>query len=211
MVRDAFTYANKPRQGRLRGVIQPADADDPQPNPPDDECLIHIHYVPGQKITPDEELELVVAGEDFSLVAWMSEIEQLPEQQRPTVAVLVPENSRGFQLARLLKRHGIPYEELLRSTSETRETAGILTAVLDYMSSPLDLRRLKQLYWSIMAPELRKAGGRCRISQMLCSSPSSGKLRISWPSGTPDWGRSSQEETGGGGGPERFGRWRGGW
>jgi len=197
VVRDAFTYANKPRQGRLRGVIQPADADDPQPNPPDDECLIHIHYVPGQKITPDDELELVVAGEDFSLVAWMSEIEHLPEQQRPTVAVLVPENSRGFQLAKLLKRHGVPYEELLRSTSETRETAGILTTVLEYMSSPLDLRRLKQLYWSIMAPELKEklvedVEYRKWLTDFFAQFRHVEDLL--WPSGTPDWGRSEPGE-----------------
>lgn len=154
-VRDAFTYIDKPKHNQVRGVIKPTAVDDPQPNPLDDECVIHIHYAPGQKVSPDDELELIVSGEDFSLKAWMSEIEHLPEQERPTVAVLVPENSRGFKLTALLKRNGIPYEELLRSTSETRETASVLAAVLDYLSRPLDLNKLKQLYWSVMAQELR--------------------------------------------------------
>lgn len=195
--REAFTYAHKPKQGRVRGVIKPAEADDPQPNPLAEECTIHIHFVPGQKITPDDELEMVVAGEDFSLVAWMSEIEHLPEHERPTVAVLVPENSRGFQLAKLLRRHGVPYEELLRSTSETRETAGILTAVLDYLSSPLDLRKLKQLYWTIMAPELKERVAE-DIDLRKWLTDFFAQFRhveeLLWPSSGFEWGQNRPED-----------------
>ena len=40
--------------------ILPTEPDDPQQNPPADETRIHIHYTPGQKVTPDQELDIVV-------------------------------------------------------------------------------------------------------------------------------------------------------
>lgn len=152
-MRDAFNYLVQPQHGVMRGYVQPAGDGDPQPNPT--EGHIHVVYQPGQKITPDEELELVVSGAEFSLVPFMDEISALPEEDRPTVAVLVPENSRGFKLAEVLRRYNIPYEELLRSTTATREAVNLLRTLLEYLSNPADLKALKQLYWVLM-PEYRR-------------------------------------------------------
>ena len=70
----------------------------------------------------------------------------LPDHRDWTVAVLVPENSRGFKVAEELKERGIEYEELLRSTAATRDAAGRLQAVFDYLAEPTSSRLLGRLY-----------------------------------------------------------------
>lgn len=148
-LRDAFDLQDDP--GIRRGVIKPTPKRDPQPNPPDDSCFIHIEYRPDQKVRPEKELEMIVSGEEYSLLSWLHEIEQLPEDERPTVAVLVPENSRGFKLAEMLRKYNIRYEELLRSTTATRQTVTALRLILEYLSDPTDLKTLKQLFWVLMS------------------------------------------------------------
>ncbi len=154
-LRDAFRYRIDSQQGPLRGHIRAAPAGDPRPGPDDRETEIVIRYQPDQKITPDKELEMVVSGDEFSLLEWLSEVEQFSEEDRPTVAVLVPENSRGFKLAEMLRQFGVRYEELLRSTTETREAVSLLQTLLEYLSDPGDLRRLKLVYWELMSGEHR--------------------------------------------------------
>ena len=67
-------------------------------------------------VSPDQEIEAVVD----SVSKW------LPEHQDSTVAILVPRNNSGFEVATALKARGIEYVELLRSTRSTREAAGAL-------------------------------------------------------------------------------------
>src|SRR5690606_17213382 len=67
-LRDAFNYVYDTVRHARRGVILPTEPDDPQQNPPDAKTPVHIAYTPGQKISPEREREMVVAGEDFSLV-----------------------------------------------------------------------------------------------------------------------------------------------
>jgi len=155
-LRDAFDYRPDSRQGMARGVIRMAEAGDPQPNPPDELTFIRLVYRPDQKITPDQERDMVVAGDDMSLLEWLSEIAEQPEDRRPTVAVLVPENSSGFKLVEVLRRYGVPYEELLRSTTATREAVSLLQTVLEYLGDPADLKRLKLLYWALMPEPQRE-------------------------------------------------------
>lgn len=152
-LRDAFNYVYDTVRHARRGVILPTEPDDPQQNPPDG--LIHIAYEPGQKISPEREREMVVAGEWFSLVELFRELEDVPENERPTIAVLVPENQLGFKLTDLLRRHNIPYEELLRSTTETRQAVAQLRTVLEFLAEPTDVRKLKQVYWTLMPPDQR--------------------------------------------------------
>jgi DNA helicase-2/ATP-dependent DNA helicase PcrA len=147
---DAFTLREHAAHGAIRGVIRPTPPGDPQTNPLASNAMIHIEYSPERRVTPDQELELVVAGEDYALVPWLREIEALPEAERPTVAVLVPENNRGFKLAELLRKYGVEYEELLRSTTATRQAVTLIRTVLDYLANPVDLRNLKQVYWALM-------------------------------------------------------------
>jgi len=89
-----------------------------------------------QKFSPGEELRAVAD----SLARW------LPEHPDETVAVLVPRNQRGFEVVGELKKRGLEYVELLRSTRETRETAGALGNVLKYLADPSSPKKLATVY-----------------------------------------------------------------
>jgi len=103
--------------------IEPAPPGDPQPNPSNEGRYV---YLSPAKYSPDAELTAVVD----SLARW------LPEHAEETVAVLVPRNERGFQVADLLRRRHIPYVELLHSTTSTRQVAEILARIMDYLANP---------------------------------------------------------------------------
>ncbi len=106
--------------------IEPTPPDDPQPNPTDsDDLKVVLHHKP---LSPERELKSVID----SLIRW------LPDHADQTVAVLAPDNRRGFRLAERLKQKDIPYDEMLRSTSSTRQAARALERVLRYLAEPLN-------------------------------------------------------------------------
>ncbi|MBC7249547.1 MAG: ATP-dependent helicase [Anaerolineae bacterium] len=109
--------------------IQPTLPGDPQPNPPDNPAAVRLV---ARKFTPDAEIKAVVD----SLARW------LPEHPDATVAVLVPRNKRGFEVTRALKAAGIAYVELLRSTTSTREVAGVLANALRALADPGSSKKL---------------------------------------------------------------------
>ncbi|MBC7233451.1 MAG: ATP-dependent helicase [Chloroflexi bacterium] len=109
--------------------ILPTAEGDAQPNPPDEECRIYFH--PG-RLTPDGEIRTVVK----SLAKWV------PAHREQTVAVLVPDNERGFKFAEALRQKGLACVELLNSTGPTRDTAGILEAILMHLADPDNPKRL---------------------------------------------------------------------
>ncbi|MCP4542787.1 MAG: ATP-dependent helicase [Chloroflexi bacterium] len=113
--------------------IEPTPPGDPQPNPPDDPSQVRII---ARKFKSGDELNAVVD----SLARW------LPDHQDQTVAVLVPRNQRGFDLANELKARGIEYVELLRSTMSTREAAGALGNVVNYLADPASTNKLARTY-----------------------------------------------------------------
>jgi DNA helicase-2/ATP-dependent DNA helicase PcrA len=121
--------------------IRPTEPGDTQPNPPNETSTIYIHP-PDAALTPDKELDAVVK----SLKQW------LPDNLDKTVAVLVPENSRGFQLATRLEREDIPYEELLRSTTRTRQAATQLSIILTYLADPRQSNALARVYSEVWLP-----------------------------------------------------------
>ncbi|MBN1135128.1 MAG: ATP-dependent helicase, partial [Anaerolineae bacterium] len=95
-----------------------------------------------QGLTPEQELQTVVD----SLQRWAEAQEAAPEDGQGTCAVLVPRNQRGFELAALLKQRKIPYIELLRSTSITRQTAGALGNLLRCLADPTSSRKLAMAF-----------------------------------------------------------------
>jgi DNA helicase-2/ATP-dependent DNA helicase PcrA len=117
------------REAFVRQHIEPTGPGDPQPNPP-----AHLDAVQllNKGHSPQAELEAVVD----SLERW------LPGHEDQTVAVLVPRNQRGFDLTDRLKQREIPHVELLRSTSTTRDTAGVLGNLLRCLADPTSPRRL---------------------------------------------------------------------
>lgn len=127
--------------------IMPTSPGDPQTNPPKGE--IYIDWEPGKNITPDEEIRRVVR----SIKNW------LPDNQDKTVAVLVPENSRGFKMVEALAAAEIPYEELLRSSTATRATASQIQLVLDFVADPTNTRSVARLFSEVWWPLAHQAEG----------------------------------------------------
>lgn len=119
----------------LRGppFIQPTPPGDPQPNPPVDPSTV---YISDQRYSPEHEIDIVVK----SLQRWQH------EDQRDTAAVLVPRNQRGFELADALRKAGIKYVELLRSSTSTRKTAGALGNILQYLAQPTSIPLLARAF-----------------------------------------------------------------
>jgi DNA helicase-2/ATP-dependent DNA helicase PcrA len=113
--------------------IEPTGPGDPQPNPPED--IAAVQPV-DRRFSPEAELRAVAD----SLQHW------LPSHQDRTVAVLVPRNKRGADLADILKQRGIPYVELLRSTNVTRQTAGAIAILLRCLADPTSPRKLAKAF-----------------------------------------------------------------
>jgi DNA helicase-2/ATP-dependent DNA helicase PcrA len=61
--------------------------------------------------------------------------------------VLTPTNHHGFRISDALRKRGIePIDSLLRSSLTTRQTAGALTHILNYLADPGSARKLAQMY-----------------------------------------------------------------
>jgi DNA helicase II / ATP-dependent DNA helicase PcrA len=115
-------------------IIEHTPPGDPQPNPPDDPDGVRIIW---RKFTPQEEVKAVAD----SLARY------LPEHPDATVAVLVPRNQRGADLADEFSRRQIEFEDgLLRSSSATRFSAGKLGDLLSYLADPQSARKLAKVY-----------------------------------------------------------------
>jgi len=131
-----------------------------------------------RKFTPREELLAVVD----SLARW------LPEHTDETVAVLVPRNQRGFAVVSQLKKRGIEYVELLRSTMPTREAAGALGNVVNYLADPASPTKLARVYrvWRREDREDEEAGARLAVvadALRRCRHVE----RFLWPRWEDDW------------------------
>ena len=126
------------RGALLRQYIVPTGPGDAQPNPPADPGAVHLV---SEGLTPDQELQTVAD----SLQRWAAAQAAKPEPDE-TCAALVPRNQRGFELAGLLKQRNIPYMELLRSSSSTRQTAGALGNLLRCLADPTSARKLAMAF-----------------------------------------------------------------
>ncbi|HEY9076529.1 MAG TPA: ATP-dependent helicase [Anaerolineaceae bacterium] len=114
--------------------ILPTAPGDPQPNPPDEECNIHLSH---RKFTPQEEINEVAEN----LKKW------LPYHPESTVAVLVPRNQRGFELVDELKKRGIDFvDSLLAASKSTRLSAGTIGAILRALALPNSSPRLAEAF-----------------------------------------------------------------
>lgn len=120
--------------------IQPTPPGDPQPNPEPGNPPVHIYHQP---LTPEQETDVILK----SLKRW------LPQNRERTVAVLVPENSRGFHIAEALKAAELPYDDsLLRSDSATRAAAQALSVVLSYITQPQVSTHLERVWLEVWWP-----------------------------------------------------------
>jgi DNA helicase-2/ATP-dependent DNA helicase PcrA len=119
--------------------IVPVPEGDPQQNPPDNPEAIKFIST---KFTPEQELEAVVK----SVKNYLDSFADVPLEQQPTVAILVPRNQRGVEVVGELRKRGIEPIELISSTSETRAAAGSLSYLLAYLADPQSARKLSKAY-----------------------------------------------------------------
>ncbi|MGD8397444.1 MAG: ATP-dependent helicase [Anaerolineae bacterium] len=115
--------------------IEPTPPGDPQLNPAADPTGVQLVM---REFTPDGEMKAVAD----SVERWVGRQAALPPDEQETCAILVPRNRRGFSLIDYLNRRGIPFVELLRSTSLTRHTAGALGNILRALADPTSARKL---------------------------------------------------------------------
>lgn len=123
-------------------LIEPTPLGDPQPNPEPGVPAYYFHATP---LTPDSEVEMVVR----SLLRWA------PEHADMTVAVLVPENNRGFQLTAALEQTDLAFDDsLLRTDVATRAGANALATVLSYIAQPQLSQMLERVWREVWWPRL---------------------------------------------------------
>lgn len=123
-----------------RQMILPTPEGDAQPNPPDSEARIDIRVYKNRE---DEELPTVTKlAAQYAL-----------EQPDHTIALLVPTNFMGQQVADLLDELDADYDNLLRGGSREREIASALHAVLAILAEPLSSKHLANLHASLHALE----------------------------------------------------------
>jgi len=110
---------------------------DPQPNPVDlpDNIILH-----NEDLTPEREIELVAR----STKKW------LQENPHSTLAILVPRNARGAEVAERLASLKIPFTELLKSSKSTRDTARNLANILDFYVHPSSKKHFQNAILSIL-------------------------------------------------------------
>lgn len=114
--------------------ILPTPPGDPQPNPQPGTPPVHVYE---RDLSRDQEIEVVIS----SLKRWLA------KNQDQTVAVLVPENTRGFRLVAALDREKLPFDDsLLRSDNATRAAAQALSTVLSYITQPQISTHLERLW-----------------------------------------------------------------
>ncbi|MBI3176090.1 MAG: ATP-dependent helicase [Chloroflexi bacterium] len=119
--------------------IQPVPEGYQPVNPPDQPEAVRFI---DKKFTPEEELEAVAK----SVKGYVDSLADLPDEQKPTIAVLVPRNNRGIEVIEALKKRGIETIELISSTSNTRAAAGSLNYLLSYLADPQSARKLAKAY-----------------------------------------------------------------
>ena len=109
-----------------------SETESTNPDPTDGKVQLINH-----KYTPSSEINAVVD----SIAHW------LPENAERTIAVLVPRNMRANQVITALQQREIPcHDGLLRASVSTRQTAGALGNLLNYLSDPGSARKLATAY-----------------------------------------------------------------
>ena len=113
--------------------IQPTPPGDPQPNPTDDPMAVNLC---GEAYSATKEGLMVTQ----SCKRWLA------ANPEGTAAILVPRNTRGAEIVKLLRQAAVPYVENLNSTSSTRAVVGALARLLAYFADPKNAAKLAEAY-----------------------------------------------------------------
>ncbi|HJP32743.1 MAG: ATP-dependent helicase [Candidatus Latescibacteria bacterium] len=121
-----------------RQHMTPTEAGDPQQNPAAERSGIALRGYEHR----DEEL-MAVAGRARRFA------ESQPES---TLAVLVPTNRLGYELADVLRAQQIPFDERLQSSRSSRTVVDQLVAILAFVADPLSSRALAGAFGATTEP-----------------------------------------------------------
>jgi len=129
-------------------------------NPPDNPEAIKFI---SKKFTPEDELEAVAK----SVKGYVDSLADISDEEKPTMAVLVPRNQRGVEVIDALRKRGVEVVELISSTATTRAAAGSLSILLAYLADPQSARKLSKAYevWRRDWREQRIENGQIENSQ----------------------------------------------
>jgi DNA helicase-2/ATP-dependent DNA helicase PcrA len=116
--------------------IVPTDRDDPQQNPPDAESAVSFREYNNRL-------------EEFASISRRAKrfIAEYPEA---TVAVLVPTNRIGYELAERLREVGADFDEVLQSPRSARQVGETLSQVLFFLAEPLGRNHLERAYRALV-------------------------------------------------------------
>lgn len=128
--------------------------DDPQPNPPDSGKSVTIVTT---LQSSDEERKRVAEHIRKSLDAGQSS----------RMAVLVPRNKSGAEMAKALEAVGVAFSELLRTPSSTRKAAYAVYTVVDVMAHPADLPRLERAFGAWLTMRLEDDGEAQQVADVV--------------------------------------------
>ena len=135
-------------------MILPTPPGDAQKNPSDEPTEI---YLVAKPMKPEEEIRIVAR----SVKKWVA------ENPEATIAVLVPRNARGVELADELTILGVPIKEMLNSSQNTRDIAKIIRDILVYFVHPSTHKYLTEALFSVLKLNLAWTEPHKQFAQML--------------------------------------------
>jgi DNA helicase-2/ATP-dependent DNA helicase PcrA len=150
--------------------IVPVPEEDPQRNPLDNPAAVKFI---NKRYTPEEEMEAVVK----SVKGLLDSVWDFPDEEKPTIAVLVPRNHRGIEVIDALKKRGVETIELISSTSSTRAAAGSLSYLLSFLSDPQSAPKLSKVY-QVFRRDWREAKSRRVVEKQEPEELGTGELEV---------------------------------
>ena len=120
---EAYPVPEVRQEAFRRQRMDPAGAGDPQPNPEDGDSAVALRAFDHRA----EELA-------YAARRALGFTRARPEC---TLAVLVPTNRLGFEMAEVLRQEGVSFDERLTTTRRSREVIDRLARVLTFVANPL--------------------------------------------------------------------------
>lgn len=146
------------RQGAFRHQdIERTGPEDPQQNPPDaqNQILFRPYRDQAEELADVAQRAKAFANAHADL----------------TLGILVPTNRLGYEMATRLRGVGAEFDEILQSTTTSRQVAHVLGSVLDYLADPLRPAYLESVYLALreIMPDSLGAGDPDSVAILLRS------------------------------------------
>ncbi|HEY59080.1 MAG TPA: ATP-dependent helicase [Anaerolineae bacterium] len=162
--------------------IEMVPSGDPQPNPTNNPEAIHLVL---KKYKPDAEIRTV----STSIKNW------LQEHPEDTVAVLVPRNYRGAEIADALKTKNVETIELLKSSTATRQSAMKLAKILQFFADPINKANLSNLFKALYQDKYNEPEDKLSFKHLCSNLKKVVQIEnILFPYSEEDWMRNFNPE-----------------